>query len=254
MKKGLPGLPKPGDIELPETEKIKSRIFERLRKIVDLDATFLAADYLTIIKMEIETSLDKNSILKILRDHYDKHRKSYLNNELATSVNVYAGLLVRDMIFDEIPDPDIFKIEKKVFEIFKYENANSIIEDWKSFIADEKVMNKLKEQVNKLEKSKAETIDEDFLETSSSSVFKIYLLERLGILNFLSDKFNNISNNQIARLVSEFTGIPRPTSQPIVNAIISENVSNKNHPNNNESNRDRFYSIMNQLHLPTDLS
>lgn len=77
---------------------------------------------------------------------------------------------------------------------------------------------------------KDEGLDKMDVEINSKTSLRITYLHELGILEFLSSKYENVSNNQIATLVSKFTGEKPGTLQPAINSILNNNPNAKSYP------------------------
>lgn len=78
---------------------------------------------------------------------------------------------------------------------------------------------------------------------------QIRLLYELGVIDFLREKYPNklnSSNNQIAVLLSQILKLERTSVQPTLNALLSNNSSNKNYPKETEKTK----AIIRDLNLP----
>jgi hypothetical protein len=116
------------------------------------------------------------------------------------------------------------------------------IEHFNKFLADENlqakgVANNFKSYqpiiIDFIEKNTTESSDllaiNDF--SASSPTEKIIYLEKLGVINFLRTKqpFKS-STNSLATILSAVTGEKSTTLQPMLNALLSTTVSEKNNP------------------------
>lgn len=63
-----------------------------------------------------------------------------------------------------------------------------------------------------------------------SKILRITYLMELGIIKFLKKKYNIQDKNKIAIIVSALCDMQVTTAQPYINALMNEDVSNKNYP------------------------
>ncbi|MFV5694005.1 hypothetical protein ACM55G_01025 [Flavobacterium sp. LB3P122] len=70
-----------------------------------------------------------------------------------------------------------------------------------------------------------------------SGIEKIIYLQKLGIIDFLSKKQPFISSiNSLANILSIITSVKSGTIQPMINPIINNDTTSKNHPLNSKKN------------------
>ena len=133
---------------------------------------------------------------------------------------------IKDETFDEI----VWSLSER-----DCEEAEIIFEGMSEFLyeIDELIrheQNEIKKSSpvnNNTEKEEEELID--YSENSFSS--KVIFLEKLGVIEYLKNKTPfNTSVNSLANALSGVTGVKATTLQPMLNAMISKGVSDKNNP------------------------
>lgn len=90
----------------------------------------------------------------------------------------------------------------------------------------------LKSNLSELESSVFENLIDDFIDLGKiSAKEKMVYLYKLGVLDFLLNEQPFISTgNGLASILCSILGEKKTTIQPIISAIVSDNITNKNHP------------------------
>lgn len=109
--------------------------------------------------------------------------------------------------------------------------AEIIIEGMADFLYEIDELIRYKEG-NPIKNSDSTEVEEELIDYSESNYSsKIIFLEKLGVIQYLSQKspFSN-SINSLANALSGVTGIKPTTIQPMLNAMLSKGTSSKNNP------------------------
>lgn len=77
---------------------------------------------------------------------------------------------------------------------------------------------------------------------------KYVILDELGILRGLKEKYEGITINQIASIISAISGIKVTSVQPSINSIITENTSAKSYPT--KTSKQRAIQTLINLNIP----
>lgn len=156
----------------------------------------------------------------------DYDYKYYLGADLIILYNSEREIEDKIDVTIDTLDNIVWSLSEKDFDL-----AEIIIEGMADFLyeIDELIRYKGKNVIKNSDSTEIEDELIDYSESNYSS--KIIFLEKLGVIQYLTDKspFSN-STNSLANALSGVTGIKPTTIQPMLNAMLNKGTSDKNNP------------------------
>lgn len=102
--------------------------------------------------------------------------------------------------------------------------------------------------INRAAKPKVSPIESEIDLSDTNRKEKVIYLNELGIIKYLKDHFHraNLSNNQLAALLSAITGVNQRTMQSYINPLLNEGnkIAQSGNPYTNQKNVDSIRTIL----------
>lgn len=102
--------------------------------------------------------------------------------------------------------------------------------------------------INRAAKPKVSPIESEIDLSDTNRKEKVIYLNELGIISYLKDHFHraNLSNNQLAGLLSAITGVKQDTLQSYINPLLNKDnkIVQSNNPYTNQENVDSIRTIL----------
>jgi hypothetical protein len=189
---------------------------------------------------EFENSLKNNTSLFSLTNEqiafkiFSRIKQNRLLKENDGSFKFVHDAFSNKEIDDRICKENGIKFTLKIYEENLFEsgfNGGEFYKAWEIILNNPTVFEPifLKNNVIKNEVIESEPIDL----SDTTATEKIIYLQKLGVIDFLTNK-NNVSINGLATVLSAITGAKIETLQPMLNPIISKQAGQKNNPLNSQ--------------------
>jgi hypothetical protein len=146
----------------------------------------------------------------------------------------------------------LFKLKKESFFNSGFEGGE-FYKAWEIILNNPTIFEPIFIKAN-LEKETTKTeIEAIDLSDSTTATEKIIYLQKLGVIDFLRTKQPFISSiNSLATVLSAVTGAKSGTIQPMLNAMLSKNVNNKNNPLNSQKPTKKVTNQLIQIRFNVD--
>ncbi|WP_158728929.1 MULTISPECIES: hypothetical protein [unclassified Flavobacterium] len=218
----------------------------------------IAIEDLHIIKTSAETLKNNEELIEVIKSHifnistqlfktsklenyywnfcsfsvYENHYLNRLNAFLLENDN--DNFNESDFITREIKSIDLL-LSIWYLDLF---DSNTLFQIRKSFDKRKKYLNT---KLTELESPIFDSLNVDFIDLGKiSAKEKMVYLYKLGVIGFLlKEQPFTSTGNGLASILCSILGENKKTIQPIISAIVSNNLTNKNHPLYTESTEKR---------------